>query len=62
MSYKPKKQYRYSNYDYILNGAYFITICTKDRKHYFGKIDDNKMILSVVGKIVMLVYAVLKMI
>ena len=36
-------------WDYGWNGAYFITICTQDRKHYFGEIQNNKMILSEVG-------------
>jgi REP element-mobilizing transposase RayT len=27
-------------WDYGANGAYFITICTKDRQHYFGEIVD----------------------
>ncbi|KAF2335908.1 transposase [Flavobacterium ginsenosidimutans] len=36
-------------WDYGWNGAYFITICTQDRKHYFGEIQNNKMILSGVG-------------
>lgn len=36
-------------WDYGWNGAYFITICTKDREHYFGEIQKGKMILSEVG-------------
>lgn len=36
-------------WDYGWNGAYFITICTKDRKHYFGGIENNKMVLSPMG-------------
>nr|WP_317207139.1 transposase [Flavobacterium chungbukense] len=36
-------------WDYCWNGAYFITICTQNRKHYFGEIQNNKMILSHVG-------------
>jgi REP element-mobilizing transposase RayT len=27
-------------------GAYFITICTQNRKHFFGEIKNGKMILS----------------
>lgn len=38
-------------WDYGRNGAYFITICTKDRKHFFGKIDSEKMELSETGEI-----------
>src|SRR5690606_34421585 len=36
-------------WDYGWNGAYFITICTKNRKHYFGNIVNNKMVLSPLG-------------
>ncbi|MEZ4984907.1 MAG: transposase [Saprospiraceae bacterium] len=38
-------------WDYGRNGAYFITICTKDRHYFFGEIADEKMILSPVGAI-----------
>jgi putative transposase len=36
-------------YDYSGEGLYFITICTKDRKHYFGKIVKGEMILNDIG-------------
>ena len=36
-------------WDYGWNGAYFITICTHDRQHYFGEIQKDKMVLSQVG-------------
>lgn len=32
------------------DGDYFITICTRDRKHYFGKIINGTMMLSDIGK------------
>lgn len=38
-------------WDYGRAGAYFITICTKNREHYFGEINDGKMILSPTGVI-----------
>ena len=38
-------------WDYSWAGAYFITICTKNREHYFGEIHDGKMILSPTGVI-----------
>ena len=31
-------------------GTYFITICTKDREHFFGEIMDGDMVLSDIGK------------
>ena len=36
--------------DYSANGAYFITICTHDRQHFFGEIHSGKMVLSAIGK------------
>lgn len=38
-------------WDYGWNGAYFITICTQEREHYFGKIADAQMIPSESGRI-----------
>lgn len=34
---------------YGLDAAYFITICTGDRRHYFGKVIASKMMLSQTG-------------
>lgn len=41
---------RLSNWDYSGNSAYFITICTANRKHYLGTIIDTKMQLSPIGE------------
>lgn len=43
---------RHPNWDYGTNGAYFITICTKDRQYFFGECADEKMKLSTLGAIV----------
>ena len=43
---------RHPNWDYGTNGAYFITICTKDRQYFFGECADGKMKLSTLGAIV----------
>ncbi|MFZ2910962.1 MAG: transposase [Candidatus Desulfobacillus denitrificans] len=40
---------RLQHWDYGWAGSYFITICTKDRIHYFGEIENSKMVLSNVG-------------
>ena len=32
------------------DGSYFITICTKNREHFFGEIVDGKIVLSDIGK------------
>lgn len=42
---------RLSNWDYGSNGAYFITICTKDREYYLGSIENGKPFYSEIGKI-----------
>lgn len=43
-------------WDYGWNGAYFITICTADRDHFFGEIKNGKMILSPTGVVADLVW------
>ena len=32
------------------NGDFFVTICTKDKSHYFGNIENSDMKLSVIGQ------------
>ena len=41
---------RLANWDYSSNGAYSITICTENRKHYFGEIINAKMKFSPIGE------------
>ncbi|WP_298396842.1 transposase [Flavobacterium sp.] len=40
---------RLQTWDYSSNGAYFITICTKNREHFFGNIQNGIMQLSEIG-------------
>ncbi len=40
---------RLQSWDYGSNGMYFITICTSDRRRFFGEIVKGKMMLSHVG-------------
>jgi len=52
-----KKQYRIEStrlreWNYSRYGYYFVTICTKDKQHFFGDIVGDKMQLSEIGKIV----------
>ncbi|HNS42426.1 MAG TPA: transposase [Taishania sp.] len=42
---------RLQNWDYGSNGAYFITICTQNREHFFGEIVDGKMQLNELGQL-----------
>jgi len=34
---RKRKQLRLKDYDYAQEGAYFVTVCTQDRKIYFEK-------------------------
>src|SRR3972149_5315710 len=43
---------RLASYDYTSPGAYFVTICTKDRKCLFGRILDSRVFLNDLGRIV----------
>ena len=56
-----RTELRLKQYDYSSKGAYFITICTKDRKRILsdiikpvgvGALDDPKIILTETGKVV----------
>lgn len=51
MQIKHRKLNRLNGYDYSRNGFYFVTICTKDREDFFGRIENDKMILNEYGKI-----------
>ena len=42
---------RLQTWNYKWAGAYFITICTQNRIHYFGEIVKGKMVLSHIGVI-----------
>ncbi|WP_051205363.1 transposase [Salinimicrobium xinjiangense] len=43
---------RKPGWDYSSNAAYFVTLCTKDRKNYFGKVGKGKMEKSEIGNLV----------
>jgi REP element-mobilizing transposase RayT len=51
----PKQHYRHSirlqGYDYSSEGAYFITICTKERQCILGNVMEEKMFTNPLGKI-----------
>jgi putative transposase len=51
MSKNNRRSMRLQGYDYSLEGAYFITICTKNRENLFGHITDNQMVLNNLGEI-----------
>ena len=43
------KSTRLQDWDYGSNAAYFVTICTQNREHYFGEITNGIMQLSEIG-------------
>ncbi len=42
---------RLHNWDYRSDGSYFITICSKNREHFFGDIQNGKMVLTEIGQL-----------
>ena len=46
-----RKSIRLKNYNYSSKGFYFVTICTKDRKCFFGQIENNILQLSDIGEL-----------
>jgi len=47
-----RKSIRLQGYDYTQAGLYFVTICTQNREHLFGKINDGQLILNEPGKMI----------
>jgi putative transposase len=45
-----RKPNRLKGYDYSSNGYYFVTLCTKDKYQWFGKIENGSMILNEGGE------------
>ncbi len=56
MRYNPEIHHRgtirLGGYDYSSSGAYFVTVCTRNRECLFGEIKDGQMVLNEYGKIV----------
>ncbi len=46
-----KRSLRLSTWDYSWNAPYFITICTKNREHFFGEIINGEVELLEIGKL-----------
>lgn len=46
-----RRSIRLKGYDYSQPGLYFITICTKNREHLFGRIENGIMLLNEFGEI-----------
>ena len=49
---RKRKNIRLKNYNYSSKGFYFVTICTtRDRKCFFGQIENNILQLSDIGEL-----------
>jgi len=48
---RERKHIRLRNHDYSSPGVYFITICTDNRKHFFGEITNMQMTYTPIGEI-----------
>ena len=46
-----RKTIRMRGYDYAQQGAYYLTICTDDRRHWFGRVVDGVMHRSPIGEL-----------
>lgn len=56
MPFYPQRHHRRSirlrDYDYSQVGAYFVTVCTKNQKCFFGEIENGEMTLNEYGMII----------
>jgi hypothetical protein len=56
MNFDPEKHHRQSirlkEYDYSQSGAYYVTICTKNRECLFGNVEAGKMVMNDAGRMV----------
>ena len=50
-----RRSIRLKGYDYSGVGAYFVTICVKDREHLFGEIIDGEMVENPAGEMVKII-------
>jgi REP element-mobilizing transposase RayT len=48
---KERKLNRLKDYDYSKSGYYFVTVCTRNREEWFGKIENGEMHLNTLGEI-----------
>jgi len=52
MDEKQRRSIRLAGYDYAQGGAYFVTVCTHERKCVFGRIENGAMRPNVYGNLV----------
>jgi REP element-mobilizing transposase RayT len=60
MSYNPEIHHRHSirlqGYDYTNAGIYFVTICSYQRQHLFGNINNGEMEINAIGQFVSILW------
>ncbi len=49
---RSRKLNRLKDYDYARERFYFVTVCVKDRREWFGEIKDGRMIVNPYREIV----------
>jgi REP element-mobilizing transposase RayT len=53
---KNRQYIRLRGYDYSQSGAYFVTICTQNKKCFFGGITNEKMLLNDSGRMINMIW------
>ena len=53
---KNRQSIRLRGYDYSQSGAYFVTICTQNKKCFFGGITNEKMLLNDSGRMINMIW------
>ena len=53
---KNRQSVRLRKYNYSQAGAYFVTICTQNKKCFFGGITNEKMILNDAGQMINMIW------
>jgi len=48
-----RRSIRLETYDYSTSGFYYVTVCTQDKRHLLGYIEEGKMYLSSSGEMVL---------
>ena len=52
MTHHHRRSIRLRDYDYTQNGAYFVTICTHEKRCMFGRVVTDEMVINEWGRIV----------
>jgi hypothetical protein len=53
---KNRQSIRLRGYDYSQSGAYFVTICTQNKKCFFGNMVNDEMVLNDSGRMINMIW------